>query len=92
MKNTLFFEKMRNWHANQSHCSTISSLKPSLCFSQYGVTVFALLYFLEAFKWLLLLPRAFKKCTRPRPDLFWNHYIPFFFNRKKSLLCDIMMV
>ena len=36
MKNTLFFEKMRNWHPNQSHRdasgSTISSLKHSLCF------------------------------------------------------------
>ena len=34
MKNTLFFEKMRNWHSNQSHCdasgSTISSLRHSL--------------------------------------------------------------
>ena len=34
MKNTLFFEKMRNWHPNQSHCnasgSTICSLKHSL--------------------------------------------------------------
>ena len=36
MRNTLFFEKMRKWHPNQSHCdasgSTISSLKHSLCF------------------------------------------------------------
>ena len=36
MKNTLFFEKMRNWHPNESYCdasgSTISSLKHSLCF------------------------------------------------------------
>ena len=36
MKNTLFFEKMRNWHPNQSHCdasgSAISSLKHSMCF------------------------------------------------------------
>ena len=36
MKNTLFIEKMRNLHPNQSHCdasgSTISSLKHSLCF------------------------------------------------------------
>ena len=72
MKNSLFFEKMRKWHPNQSHCdasgSAISSPKHSLCFSQYGVGVFALLYFLEAFGWLLLLPRALKKCTRPRPD------------------------
>ena len=34
MKNTLFFEKMRKWHPNQSHCdasgSTIRSLKHSL--------------------------------------------------------------
>ena len=67
MKNNLFFEKMRSWHPNQSHCdasgSTIRSLRHSLCFGQYGVGVFALLYFLEAFGCLLLLPRAFKKCT-----------------------------
>ena len=25
-------------------------------------------------------------------NLFWNHYIPLFFDRKISLLCDIMMV
>ena len=41
MKNTVFFEKMRNWHPNQSHCdasgSTINSLKHSLCFSQRAV-------------------------------------------------------
>ena len=36
MKNSQFFEKMRNWHPNQSHCDasgpTVSSLKHSLCF------------------------------------------------------------
>ena len=25
-------------------------------------------------------------------NLFWNHYILLYFNRKISLLCDIMMV
>ena len=72
MENTLCFEKMRNWHPNQSHCdasgSTISSIKHSLCFRQYGVGVFALFDFLEPFGWLLLLPRALKNCTRLRPD------------------------
>ena len=36
MKNTLSFQKMRNWYPNQSHCgasgSTINSLKHFLCF------------------------------------------------------------
>ena len=30
MKNTLFFEKMRNWHPNQSHCDALSSPISSL--------------------------------------------------------------